>query len=203
MILPNMTLEEIRKEIDKDFPILHRKMKYVQDDLDKKYSKLQKREGYTEYFEYTSKYKNHYIYKIQRQRKHTERQSMLVYHNGIGHVGIGVTYELHILYYTAHFFKRYNERRNLGYILHNDIVRALLNENDHVGFTELEEIAPNIHTIYGFIKSGMILGTYNRNVDLVKLHTYLTNEMLNQNQNDRMTHLKEVLLKYEGSSATL
>jgi hypothetical protein len=203
MILPGMTLEEIRKEINKDFPILYRKMNYVQEDLDKKYSKSQKKEGYDEYFEYNSKYKNKYIYRIFRKHKKTERQSMLIYHNGIGHVGISVTFEMHIIYYTVHFFKRYNERRNLGFTLHTDIVRNLLSENNQIAFNEIDEIAPDIFTIYGYIESGMILGIYNSKLDLVKLNTYLTTEMLNKNQNNRIAYLKEILKKYEDTSASL
>jgi hypothetical protein len=56
MIIPTMTLEEIRKEISKDFPILDRKVNYVVHDLLKKLSNYEKTKGYVQFFDYCSKW---------------------------------------------------------------------------------------------------------------------------------------------------
>jgi len=49
MLVPLMTIEEIRREINKDFPIVFRKMGYVAQKLKKKF---------VQFFDYYSKYKN-------------------------------------------------------------------------------------------------------------------------------------------------
>ena len=113
MIVPSMNLEEIIKEINKDFPILSRKVHYVEKDLRKKLTKHQRSEGFTKFFDYNSKYKNHWICKIQYAKKEEYSAMMLLYHTGKSHAAILVASEFEMLYHTSHFFMRYNERRNL------------------------------------------------------------------------------------------
>lgn len=203
MILPTMTLEEIRKEIEKDFPILYRKMNYVANDLKKKLSKDTKRKGFIEFFDYYSKYKNHWIYKIEITKTTFFNLAMLLYHDDKGFAGISVTHEMNIIYHTGHFFKRYNERRKLGLNSTTDIVKAFLTENTICQFNELEEIEPGIFKTFCIIPTGIMLGIFNRPIMLIKANTFLTNDMLFKNQIELKAQIKDELEKYKLTSHDL
>jgi len=200
MLVPNMTLDEIRKEINKDFPILVRKMGYVTQDIQKQWRKVGKPDDYIKFFDYTSKFKNHWIYRIEPLRKFSNCSAMLVYYNGRGHAGIASSKELNIIYHTGHFFLRYNERRNLELKTLEEIIRAYMNENHDIEYIDLEEISDDVTTIFGEIVSGIVLGTYNKRLDFLKLNTYLPHHMLSSNQNQKLIELKEATHKYNDSS---
>lgn len=199
MIIPSMSLEEICREIKKDAPILFRKMGYVTHDLQKKLSKHEIKTGSVKFFDYLSKYRNNWIYRISIDSKKTHNSAMLVYHNGRGHAGIVATPELNIIYHTGHFFNRFNERCRLGLTSFNDIVKKYMDQTFIIQFQELEEIKPGIFTIFSIISSGAVLGVYNKNLGFVKANTFLTNEMLFQNQKDMKAELTKTLEKYKDS----
>jgi hypothetical protein len=203
MIVPSMTLEEIRKEIDKDYPILFRKMDYQEHDLRKKLHKFIIEKGYSQFYEYNSKYKNHWMYRIQINKNFTEDQAMMIYHNGRGHVGIGIADDKTLLFHTGHFFERYNERRKLGLKSFNDIVRAYMSDNKIYDIKGIEEITPSISTIIGKIESGIVLGTLNRKLNLAKMNTFLPFEMLGPNQKEHLSELIEIGKKYKDTSGQI
>jgi hypothetical protein len=195
MIIPTMTLEEIRKEISKDFPILDRKVNYVVHDLLKKLSNYEKTKGYVQFFDYCSKYKNHWIYRLNVSKKDSGFDAMLLYHSGKGHAAISVTRQLSLIYHTGHFFERYNERCKLGLKTLNDIIRAYMNENDVYHFQEGEEITTDTVTMFCNIPSGIVLGTYNKKLDFVKANTFVPNGMLTRTQKELSDELKKALEK--------
>jgi hypothetical protein len=195
MIIPTMTLEEIQKEISKDFPILDRKVNYVIHDLIKKLSKDAKKRGFVQFFDYCSKYKNNWIYRVSIKKKESGFEAMLLYHSGKGHAAIAVTRELNLIYHTGHFFERYNERCKLGLKTLNDIIRAYMNENNIYHFEEGEEIAPDIFTMFCVIPSGIVLGTYNKKLDFVKANTFVPNDMITKKQRELYEELKKELEK--------
>lgn len=192
-----MSLEEIKLEILKDYPILKRKMTYHALDLKKKQKKLKLEDGCHQYFDYTSKYKNYWIYTIQIFKKHHSDRAMLISHNDKGHLVISVCRNDSMLFHTGHFFLRYKERCNLELLSFNDIVRAYMKENNHYQFQDIEEIAPDITTFFGEIESGIILGTHHHKLDLIKLNTFLPAEILSPNQQELYDKLKSVSGKYK------
>jgi hypothetical protein len=203
MIIPSMTLEEIRREIEKDYPILFRKMEYVAHDMNKALSKTDKLKGVERYFDYCSKYKNQWIYRICFTQKKIEFENMLLFHNGKGHAAICVSADMELIYHTGHFFQRFNERCNLGLKTIPDIIRAYMRENKEYEMKELVEVEPGIFKIFGLIKSGIILGMQNANLKLFKLNTFISNNMLSKNQNELKLMMLDVLEKYKHTSGLL
>jgi hypothetical protein len=203
MIIPTMTLEEIRKELEKDYPIVLRKMYYIIQDLNKKQSKATLKQGYVHSFDYLSKYKNHWLCQVRSGKKKNNYRSMMLYHNGKGHAAISMTDEKHIIYHTGHFFERHNERLRLGLNNLNDIIRAYMVEDDIVRFQEMEEIEPGIWKVFGMIESGIILGMFNKPLDLLKINTFVANDMLTKNQKELTEELIESLEKYKHTSGDL
>jgi hypothetical protein len=203
MIIPGMTLEEIRKEIEKDYPILLRKMGYVATELGKKLSKEEKRQGNIYFYDYVSKYNNNWIFRIKANKQGPVYNAIMLYHNGRGHVGISSTPEFYITYHTGHFFERYNERRKLGLKSIHEIVCAFLAEVDVFKFQEMDEIDEGIYKIFGMIPSGIVLGMFNKPLMLVKANTFVANETLTLNQKELMVELNESLEKYKDTSGHL
>ena len=200
MLVPRMTIKEIRNETVKDYPMVLRKMEYVAKDLLKNLDKKKLCEGYVHYFDYVSKLKNHWICKVEVNKKFYDRLAMLVYHNGFGHAGISVVDFSKIVYHTGHFFLRYNERRNLGLVNFNDIVRAFMKENCSYQFYNIDCIGDRIFTIFGQIESGVIAGTVDRNLFFAKMNTYLPEAILSPNQEKRLARLRDAMEKYKDNA---
>jgi len=197
MLVPSMTLAEIRKEIDKDFPIVYRKMGYVAEELKKKLSKEAKRDGVEVYYDYKSKYKNNWLLRMEGNKKKISYEATLIYHTGKNLVAISVTCESKMIYYTRHFFDRYNERLGLGLSTFNDILRRYLSTVPLFRFTEIEEIEPGVWTMFCIIPGGAILGTFYRNLALMKANTFVTTDMLHEDQHDRRMYLRDLYKEYD------
>lgn len=189
-----MTLEEIRKEINKDFPILHRKVSYVEHDLKKKLSKKQLDDGITRFYDYKSKFKNQWIYRIHLQKKEREATAMLHFFDGKGYCAISVTDDFFMIYHTGHFFKRYNERLKLNLVQPKDIITAFMNDNMVYEFSPYSEPLPGIFCVFGKVDSGTVLGTMNEKLSIVKVNTFLPNDILNDKQKDLVRQLSEAEL---------
>src|ERR1700741_2701710 len=123
MIVPSMTYQEIRKELIVDFPIAYKKSEYVLEDLEKWMRKAKVKTPVHQY-DYVSRNKNKWVIKIDIGKKDVARSFMTYFYtseNKIAAVGVIDTKQL--LYFTSHFFKRYNERLKLGILLPEDIIR--------------------------------------------------------------------------------
>jgi hypothetical protein len=203
MLVPSMTLQEIRKEINKDFPILFRKTIYVLQKLEKQLQKAEKKKGFTAFYNYCSKYKNQWIYRLNITKKQSLSTCMLLYHNGRGHIAIATTQNLNLIYHTPHFFERYNERLQLGLKTQNEIYQSYMNETPTYKFQNLEEISPGIFTMFCVIDSGIILGIHNEPLKMIKANTFLTHDMLRKDQRELMAVLKNESFKYIPSAGNL
>jgi hypothetical protein len=200
MLVPRMSVKEIRNEVLKDFAIVRRKMEYVAFDLKKTLDKKTFREGYVHFFDYVSKYKNHWICRVTVDKNQFHRKAMLVYHSGKGHAGIGVVDGNKIIYHTGHFFLRYNERLNLGLLEFNDIVRRFMNENFDYHFISVDCIGDRVFTFFGTIDSGIIVGTIDANNLFAKMNTFLPEAILSPNQEKRLAMVRETMHKYKDDS---
>jgi len=203
MLLPSMTVEEIRKEFEKDYEIFVRKIGYVAIDLEKRLSNYEKKQGYQYFFNYLSKYKNKWICKIFLKKIDYSYTSMLIYHNGKGHVALTILHTGNIVYHTGHFFERYNERCNLGINNFDDIVKHYMVNIGGYRFEKLNEISPGIYKMFCTIPTGIALGMYNSKHNLIKANTFIPNNMLNQNQADFKAELNSRLEKYKHTSYIL
>ena len=125
MIVPSMSFEEMRKEIEKDFEILYRKAKFVTRKVEHDNSPLSNKR-IIKYFDYYSKYKNTWIYKVDISKKYNIVSFMVYFY---GDKGLNAFEKLtngeSICYFTAHFFRRFNERCKLNLTVPNDIIRDI------------------------------------------------------------------------------
>jgi len=81
MLVPAMTLKEVRREFEKDFEIIFRKATYVSHKLEKNLSKTMKEKGFVRFYDYFSKYKNKWIYRMHINKKQDIVSFMMFYDN--------------------------------------------------------------------------------------------------------------------------
>ena len=196
MLVPSMTDEEIRKEIEKDFPILYRKSLYVAAEIKKQNMPLQKKR-IIKTFDYVSKNKNNWIYKIDINKKITVLVYLAYFYSDRGLTAIEVfNHSDVLLFFSAHFFKRYNERLHLNIVLPKDLLHKYI--DDHVGylFTTLEKVNDNLESVFGTTPTGVVLGTYHKDLQYVNVNTFITHDMLKGNQLENEKKLREFSAKH-------
>jgi hypothetical protein len=199
MLVPSMTMEEIRREIEKDYPILDRKINHVIHSIKKKLNNYTLKQGFVDFFDYLSKYKNQWLYKLYISQKKVHHSPVIFLNGDKRRAVIAILNNSKLLYHTDHFFERFNERKKLGLKSFKDIVKAYLAETDVLKFEELKEVSPGIFKIFCVIPSGVILGMYNKNANIIKANTFLTSDMLSKNQNTLKEYLQAELEKYRNS----
>jgi len=110
---------------------------------------------------------------------------------------------MNIIYHTGHFFERYNERLNLGLKTIPDIIRAYMSESSRYEFKDIEDVSPGIYKVFCSISSGIVLGTLNKSLRLMKANTFIPNAMLSKNQHEIKNQCIDVLEKYKYTSGLL
>jgi hypothetical protein len=182
MLLPTMTIEEIRREIEKDYPIVVRKCDYVSKKMDR-YRKVKRDELLTGYFDYTSKYKNEWICKIEISKDLVRTKFMAYYYAESGLAAIGVLEAGEkIMYFTSHFLKRYNERRKLGIVMPKDLVKSCLDNQETYSFKRLDKMSADVWSFFCTTNTGAILGFCYDKLNFYRMNTFLTSSMLKGDQ---------------------
>lgn len=193
MLVPAMTLSEIRKEILSDFIVVKRKVFYLGEKIIKEMRKHHIKND-VRFVDYLSKQKNTWLFLFQYEHKDVSIGTTVYYYGRTGLVVITIDVGKERLHFhTAHFIRRYNERRNLGLVKPEDIIRKYLKDNRQISYQRLEEIAPGVHRIFGVIQTGIVLGYSNSNLNMIKLNTYITHEMLKGQQLKLEDYLKAKL----------
>jgi hypothetical protein len=196
MIVPSMTFEEMRKEIEKDFEILYRKAKYVVRKVEHDNSPLGKKR-IIKFFDYYSKHKNNWIYKADISKKYNIVSFMIYFY---GDRGLNAFEKLNgeecVCYFTAHFFRRFNERCKLNLSVPNDIIRAFMADNEFFCFRTIEKITQDYSKMVCSSKSGVSLGILDHKLKIYRMNTFLSNDMLKGSQIEMDNSMKETLEKY-------
>ena len=196
MLVPAMTLAEIKKEIDKDFPIVRNKGIYVMKKLLHEY-KPRGGEMIVKFIDYLSKYKNNWIIRFGLTKKNPNMSTIAFYYGEKGLVAIAPLDNGALLaFHTSHFFKRFNERLNLNLTLPNDIIRRYMNENDRYEVEFLDEYSPGVFSIFCAARSGYILGSQDDNMHVIRMNTIITPAMLKGSQRSLAEELNEEMKKY-------
>ena len=183
MIVPSMNMLEIQREWEKEFPIIFRKAGYVAKEMHKTL-KLNKEDEIVKYFDYLSKFKNNWIYSITFTKKR-DYFIFLVYNydrQGLNAYTVMGGDESYMFVFTAHFFKRYNERRKLSLVKPNDILRAFMDDNHSFSVQPLDDLNENMNNIICAADTGVLLGTADTKQKIYRMNTYLTNDMLKEDQ---------------------
>jgi len=195
MLVPAMSLPEIRAEIEKDYPILFRKACYVCEKLAKEH-KLRNDELLEQVFDYYSKYKNTWLYRINISKRTRNTRFLVYYYGKKGLNAIQPAFEAStrksgaMIFFTAHFFNRYNERRSLQLIKPYDIMKKFILENGEFHFDRLETIRGGVSRTLCVMETGVAMGVYDEITKWIRLNTYVSNATLTGNQQERYDRMR-------------
>lgn len=196
MIVPSMDLSEIRKEIDKDFEIVVRKSTYVMQDLIKANAPLRGKR-IIKVYDYLSKHKNNWMFKLDVDKKGCLHNYLVWFYNDRGLCAVeAFPNNDYMLYFTTHYFKRYNERLNLQLIEPKQLQQTFMNNHSVYKFQNLEEVSPGVWKIFAVTKNGVALGTLIKKLKYIKMNTFITHAMLKGDQLEMETKKKAELDKY-------
>jgi len=203
MLVPSMSIDELRIEMGKDMLILMRKSDYVAHKLMRAHMPL-KDKHIVRFYDYYSKYKNNWIYRIEMTKKITLFSYMAYFETP---KGINAMYmlqpQLALCYFTSHVFNRYNERTKLNLVKPIEIMQSFMNNNGQMQAETLEETSAKIAKVFVVSDSGVLLGWYDGEKKFYKFNTFITHEMLKGDQLEREAELKLQLEKYKGNRGRL
>ncbi len=191
-----MTLIEIRKEIEKDFPIVVRKADFLEHKLTRE-TRPHGKDSFVRVYDYLSKYKNNWLIRIETRRRVMGTSFLVYYYNNIGLAGITVSPDEELLgYYTSHFFKRFNQRLALNLTKPNEIMKAFINECFTFHGRNLDVISPGIYKTVCATQKGYCLGIMDENKKFLRINTFITKDMLKEGQVPLADQLNQRMEKF-------
>jgi len=199
MLVPSMSLEEIRREIHKDIIIVYRKVRYTVLDLKKANKPLGNRR-IVRLLPYRSTQKNTWLIKIEIDKQGTMLSFLVYYYTNNGLAAIEVFFNsAMMMYFTTHFFKRYNERLKLNCKTPEELLHTFMNNHYSYRVQKLEQLDAGVHKIFAVTEKGVGLGTQLTDRNFIKMNTFITNDMLLGTQVELQARLKGELDKYLSS----
>jgi len=197
MLLPNMTLEEVRREIDKDSPIVLRKAGYMA--IKARRAMRPKGDKYIHsMYEYVSKHRNHWICRLEVEKRIMRNYCMAYYYAKRGIAGIGLLCNSEwLMYYTSHFFKRFNERQKLNIVLPNDLLWRFMEQFGDFAIEKDEQISEEVWSVFCVTDKGIMLGIADYKRKFYRMNTYLAPEMLKTTQIETGVRLRMKLMLHE------
>jgi len=196
MLVPSMTLQEIRREINLEKPIVFRKVQFLIHDF-MRAKKPHGKDVFVRHYDYVSKYKNKWLFRIGINRHQAELSYLVYYYNDIGLVGILVfDDDDELMYLTSHLFKRFNERLRLNLTTPREIMVKFLDEFPGFNGKRIETIEPGVYKMFYGSTAGYFLGINNMNLKFIKMNTFITHDMLKGEQHETADILRKEIAKY-------
>lgn len=205
MIVPAMNLEELRREVFKDLEIVMRKAHYTAQKVYQAYKPLREKE-ITLFFDYLSKYKNRWMYRIVMNKRETLYEYITYFHGRRGFSAIIPIQDKNrqsLVYFTDHFFKRYNERGRFNLPGIKEVIKAFMSRNVEIQNKRIEEFAPGKWELFSVTGQGVMLGTADDNAGIYKMNTFLTKDMLHPNQEQMFKEMQVHLNKYRDDTQVI
>lgn len=198
MLVPGMSIFAVKNDVLKDYPaVLNEAM--GRSKLLSNIYKPTKDTKVERIFDYMSLNRNHWLYKVYVAKKKQLYQFMAYYFDDKGLVAVSTTDKSdYLLFFTPHFFKRYNERSYLNHILQEDIARSFMSDNTGFSIEILEAVSKDVSKFFCVTQKGVILGNCNTCLKVCYMNTFISHEMLLGNQVKLEGQLKvrlDILLK--------
>ncbi|MEW6469092.1 MAG: hypothetical protein AB1458_09220 [Bacteroidota bacterium] len=203
MLLPSMSITAVRRELIRDLPGLERRSKTLIRRMEGAVPAAVALQSLVLFYDQVSGSRNNWICRVYMGPRSSSATFMTCYYSRRGLGAVTLSKENKLLYFTEHLLQRYNERRNLGLIRPDEVIRAFMNDNYSFHFERLEDIYPGVSKIFCRTESGVLLGTAHEKLDLLKMNTFLTTAMLKGNQVEMEAQLSEALEKYKNSADRL
>lgn len=142
----------------------------------------------------------YWLYKVSVDKKEISFQYMMLfaYKEGIG-AAMPMPHTNYMLYFSDHFFKRFNQRHKLGLTSETEIIKSFLYEAEHFEFFCLQ--SPVEVKFFCITECGILLGTVDEQSKIAYVRTFFTHAMLNQWQQQLEKLLLEKLHKHQRRNA--
>ena len=191
MLVPGMNIFKVQQDIRKDYPSVLQEAINTAKKLSGR-NKPGKEPKVERIFDYISSGRNHWLYKIYMTRKQKLYQFMAYYYEDTGLAAVSTTDESeYVLFFTPHFFKRYNERTYLNHVRPEDIARSFMADNTDFSIEISDAVAPDVFKISCATQKGIILGKCNTSLKVCYMNTFLAyNTRLTTNQAEFKKRLK-------------
>ena len=192
MIVPTMNPEEIYREIMRDFEVIKRRG-HGSGDLFRREMLRKKLQHEKRAITFKTDHLNEWQIVFSLWPKEIKTAYFLKGWDKIGKVAYIIHFineDKFVVKYNTHFFKRYNERMNLGLTEPDKIINHFFKNNfeHHMGQTELLDDGTRYNTF--IYEKGMGIGWEDETKKTIHIKTYISNEILTRRQQSLAEHIK-------------
>jgi hypothetical protein len=191
MIVPNMSLPEIRKAVSDDLAYeIKRKIQSIEVTHSGKWIR-NGRKDFVETILFPVKSKNNWRITVTCNKNGVNAVPYLISYNKIGvtasHVPLGFD-PISLLHFNTHFFKRYRERGKIAIEKPEDLVKFFFKKNTVLlpCYFPREDGTLQLFTP---LAGGVGLGNYHEESDICEFKTFVDNSLLGQNQKDQIANI--------------
>jgi predicted glutamine amidotransferase len=142
---------------------------------------------FKKYYDYVAPVtKNRWLYRIElaHNGKLNEFIMLSYFHTSNKNYAAILVYEHgeKMIYFTKHFFERYDQRKNLNLDSRTKIMTAFLDDNSTMAIQFDATENKNSPEVFAQMKHGVGLGRFHQKLNLIELRTFISNEMLKGDQ---------------------
>jgi len=191
MIVPGMTLVEIKKSLLNDYNNgLHQKIRAI-DIIYKRKFQLNKNHDFVETITYPAASKNDWRIIIYCTKNHVHTVPYLYSYD---HVGITATHlndmytPLIFMHFNSHFFKRYKERIHLDIVKPQELVKLFFRKNTYI-LPCSDELEDGTKQVFSPLDGGVGLGIFHEADNIYEFKTFVDNSLLGDNQKKKITEI--------------
>lgn len=184
MIVPSMTLPEIRQSVLKDYETeVRSKLNAISITHKRKWITNGRRES-RETILFPAKSKNDWRITIQISELGVSTFPYLISYNDIGITAshLCTAWEpISFMYFKTHFFQRYKERSKLNIEKPEELVKTFFKKNLHL-FPSYYDMEDGRKQVFVPLTGGVGLGVYHPEDDIYEFKTFVDNSLLKENQ---------------------
>jgi hypothetical protein len=191
MIVPNMSLPEIRKSVFDDFACeIKNKLQSIKVIHQSKWMR-NGRKDFVETIPVTVKSKNNWRITVDCSKNGVSANPYLISYNNIGitasHVPSDVD-SMPLMHFNTHFFKRYRERGMIAIGKPEDLVKFFFRKNA-VLLPCYFPRKDGTQQLFTPLAGGVGLGNYHVETDICEFKTFVDNSLLRQDQKDEISRI--------------
>jgi hypothetical protein len=191
MIVPSMTLQEIRKALVADYEHeLHAKLKALEVISKGKWIRGG-RKDFVETISFVSQRKNNWRITIQCQKGNITTIPFLIAYD---HTGVTASHFLfgfgteQLMYFNTHFFKRYKERAKLNIEKPEDLVKYFFRKNT-IMLPSYFPMEDGTQQLFCSLLGGIGLGKYHEEGEIHEFKTFVDDSLLREEQKEQVRQI--------------
>ncbi|MDQ6902232.1 MAG: hypothetical protein M3139_04355 [Bacteroidota bacterium] len=188
MIVPNMSLSEIRKSVFDDFACeINSKIHALKITYYGKWIR-NGRKDFVETIRFPARSKNNWRITVASDKNGVQAIPYLISYNNIGITASQISSDfdpMPLMHFNTHFFKRYRQRGNIAIEKPEDLVKFFFRKN--VVLLPCYFARENgTQQLFTPLAGGVGLGDYHEDANICEFKTFVDNSLLRQDQKDQI-----------------